>query len=492
MARPSRGTAVALVGGVLLALAGAVLPAAAAPRARPPAAGGGPVVALDASRTAAGGDGAGATRVDAARKAVGAPDAPPPTRPLRGTGQLAAQGYRFKGRQIRGAAEQKGAPVLTPGQYLDSIGPGEKRYYATDLDAASAADFSATAVPPPGAAVDLADTLYLRVVRSQGSTCDSGNAMFGQREGATPLTAGVSRIPTRSGTGTCDAAGRYLLVVERRAATGSGAARWPIELMFHVEHPLKKGATPAPSAADYGAGGKAAALPTTAPVGTTGGTGFNDARPLGPGVWRDRILPAQTLWYKVPVTWGQQLRYDVEFASEPRTGRAAPYSFAGTQVYTPFRAPVGNGTGVFTPQVPYNGRPASLSMGTVPVSWTNRYEARSNIKPTHAAGDFYIAVTLGARAAEIAPDARIGVVLRVAVLGRAKAGPEVGAAAATSRAENGSPGSPGAGAAGGWPAIRVAGVVVGAVGVLLLTGLGLSYVVARRRPRPQGRQGGTG
>ncbi|WP_159048611.1 hypothetical protein [Streptomyces sp. NRRL F-4489] len=451
MARPPRST-VTLVGGVLLALAGAVVPAAAAP---PSPAGGG-----------------------------GATDARSPVRQVQRDGQLAARGYRFQGRPIRGATGQQGAPALSPGQYLDSIGPNEKRYYAADLDAASAADFSATAVPPSGASVDLVDSLTTKIVRSGSGTCDSAAAMFGQREGAAPLTSAVSRVPTRSGTGTCDTAGRYLLVVERHAAHGADAARWPVELMFHVEHPLAKGATPAPPAADYGAGGKDAALPTTAPRDAAGGTGFNDARPLGPGVWRDRILPGQTLWYKVPVGWGQQLRYDVEFAGAPRSGHGSPYSFAGTQVYTPFRAPVGNGTGVFNPQVPYNGRAASLSMGTVPVSWTNRYEARSNIKPAHAAGDFTIAVTLGARAAEIAKDAPVGVVLRVAVLGRAEAGPE---AAARSRAEGGGTGSPGTGATGGWPAIRVAGVSVGVVGVLLLAGLGLSYVVARRKAGAYGR-----
>ncbi|MFC9992118.1 hypothetical protein ACFXKV_20140 [Streptomyces globisporus] len=45
----------------------------------------------------------------------------------------------------------------------------------------------------------------------------------------------------------------------------------------------------------------------------------------------------------------------------------------------------------------------------------------------HARGDFYLAVTLGAQAAEIAENPRIGVVLRVAVLGDELAGPEHGA-----------------------------------------------------------------
>lgn len=248
-----------------------------------------------------------------------APDAKALARQLQRAGQLSVDGYRFKGKQVRGTATRSGAPGIVPGQYLDSIGPNEERYYATDLDAASTADFSATVVPQPGAAVDSLDALRTRIAYGTDSACDSTTQLFGQHEGATPLTSGVSRVPSQSGTGGCDKAGRYWLVVERKAAKGSDGARWPVELTFHVEHPLKKGVTPAQSEPEYGAGGKDATLPSTAPKDVTGGTGFNDARTLHPGVWRDKVLPAQTLWYKVPVGWGQQLRYDVEFANERRS-----------------------------------------------------------------------------------------------------------------------------------------------------------------------------
>ncbi|MEE4420749.1 vWA domain-containing protein [Streptomyces bugieae] len=419
-----------------------------------------------------------------------APDARALARQLQRAGQLSAEGYRFKGKQVRGTATKSSAPHLVPGQYLDSIGPNEERFYAVDLDAASTADFSATVVPQAGATVGLLDTVRTRIAYSTDSACESSTAMFGQSEGATPLTSAVSRVPSETGTGTCDKAGRYWLVVERKAAEGSDAARWPMELTFHVEPRLTKGVTPAQSEPEYGAGGKDATLPTSEPRDVTGGTGFNDARTLHPGVWRDRLLPAQTLWYKVPVGWGQQLRYDVEFANEPTVrGHSATTSFGGTQVYTPARTPVGSGTGEFDVSVPYDGRPASLAMGTVPVAWTNRYEGHPNVIPVHQKGDFYLAVTLGAKAAEIAQNPRIGVVLRVAVLGKEKAGPEAGAATVTGAASGRTPGARTDGAAqdgGGWSTGRVVAVAVGAVGVLLLAGLALAYVRARRKPSAGG------
>ncbi|MGW1835568.1 hypothetical protein [Streptomyces sp. NPDC002067] len=413
-------------------------------------------------------------------------DAAALTRQVERTGQLSAGGYRLKGDRVRGAASRESAPSVTPGQYTDTIGPNEKRYYAVDLDAASTADFSATLAPRPGAAVGVADALHTELAYGTAGVCGAATQLFGQREGATPLTSGLSRVPSESGYRSCDKAGRYWFVVERRAGRGADGARWPVELTFHVEHPLEKGVTPAQSAPEYGAGGKDAVLPAGAPKDVRGGTGFNDARALGQGVWRDRLLPARTLWYKVPVGWGQQLRYDVQFANEPTVnGRSTHYSYAATQVYTPDRVPVGSGTGEFTSRRPYTGKPTSLRMGTVPVAWSNRYESGTHVVPVHRAGDFYLAVTLGADAARSAPNAQVGVVLRVAVLGKAKSGPGAGAGRATHTTsgdtapdeDNGK--LPGA----GWkPGPVVAGCSLG-VGVLLLAGLAGAYLRARRPVR---------
>ncbi|MFJ8978994.1 VWA domain-containing protein [Streptomyces sp. NPDC102282] len=418
-----------------------------------------------------------------------APDADALARQLQRSAQLSAGGYRLKGAGIEGGAITDGAPPMAPGQYLDSIGPGEKRYYAVSLDAVSTADFAATAVPQPGAAVDGFDALSTGLVQADGdTTCESDTARFLQQEGATPLTSAVSRIRSEDGTRTCDEAGRYWMVVERQSKKGSDRARWPLELVYGVEKPLAAGVTPAQSQPEYGKGGEQALLPTGDPRDVRGGTGFNDAAELGRGVWRDRILPSQTLWYKVPAGWGQQVRYDVEFANEPTVGgAAATYSYGGTQLFTPARFPVGSG-GEFRSTVLYGGRPAALRMGSVPVAWTNRYESAAAVRPVHAGGDFYIAVTLGAKAAEIAENPRIGVVLRVVVLGDELAGPQHGAAV---RAESGDHGNTagaadsGDGGGAGWTGIATAA----GAGAVVLSAAGLLLVRSRRRAGKQTTRG---
>lgn len=412
-----------------------------------------------------------------------APDAKALARQLQRSAQLSADGYRFRGKRVEGALRRDAAPTLVPGQYLDTIGPGEQRYYAVDLDAESTVEFSATAVPQPGAAVDTLDVLRTRIAYGTDSACATSTEHFFQKEGATPLTSAVARIPSEKGTSGCDKAGRYWLVVERESKKDSDAARWPLELTYGVEQPLPKDVTPAQSQPEYGKGDKDAPLPTGDPRDVTGGTGFNDAKEIGQGVWRDKVLPSQTLWYKVPVGWGQQLRYDVEFANEPTVeGSSSVWSYGATQVFTPGRAPLGGGTGEFSPRAIYNGRPMALEMGTVPVAWTNRHESHPNVVPVHAKGGFYIAVTLGAKAAEIAENPQIGVVLRVAVMGDELAGPQHNAPVLANKADKKGDSAARADSeatgGAGWTGTTIAAAAGGAV--ILIAGLVL--VLVRRKP----------
>ncbi|MGW2472233.1 vWA domain-containing protein [Streptomyces sp. NPDC001665] len=419
-----------------------------------------------------------------------APDADALARQLQRAARLSADGYRLMGRRVTGATTADRAPVLTPGQYLDTIGPGEKRYYAVDLDAASTADLAATAVPQPGAAVDTFDALTTRIEHTGAGSCAADTERFSQREGAVPLTAAVARIPSPDGGHLCDRAGRYRLAVERTSKKGSDGARWPLELVYGTEAPLAEGVTPAQSSAEYGEGGGDAALPTGDPRDVRGGTGFNDARELGTGVWRDRVLPSQTLFYKVPAGWGQQISYAVEFANEPTVDRAgSTYSYGATRLYTPMRFPL-DGGGEFHTSTLYDGSPAAVRMGGVPVAWTNRYENRSYVQPVRVGGDFYISVTLGARAAEIAENPEVGVVLRVAVLGEERSGPGRDAPAVTgsagrktgdAEADKGrdsaaAADSGGAGGAG-WAVVAAAGAGAAAMAAILAV---FVYVRGRR------------
>ncbi|MFI8850604.1 VWA domain-containing protein [Streptomyces sp. NPDC053499] len=418
-----------------------------------------------------------------------APEAEDLARELERAGRQSADGYRLRGKRVTGAHSSADAPTLRlGGQYLDTIGPGETRWYAARLDGGSGArtaDFAATGVPQPGARVAGLDGLKLTMRSPHGSRCGHDRAWFQQSEGGTPVTAAVSRVPSEDGVLDCDKPGLFTFELSRDSDEDSDRARWPVELRLGAERPLPHGTSPARAETGYRDGGRDATLPTGTPRDIEGGTGFNDARKLREGVWRDTLVPAQTRWYRVPVGWNQQLRYDVEFANEPKRQQGgSPFSYVRTQTYAPGRLPVTDGP-EFSPRRPYRGDPVKVSHGTVPVSWKNRAEPSAAVRPVRRAGDYYIAVTLGSGAARIAENAAVRVVLRVGVKGRAKQGPEHDAPFAdAAAARDGGGADTGGGDANGQqaagtgphPAVLAGG---GAAAVLLVAG-GAWYAVRRR------------
>jgi Ca-activated chloride channel family protein len=430
-----------------------------------------------------------------------APDAAALARQLVRASQLSADAYRMQGTPVTGGASPAKAAAIGPGQYTDTIGPGETRWYSVALDAASTADLSATAVPQPGVVVDYGDGVELKLAGTgtYSYTCDNDSAHFGQDEGAMTLTGAVSRVPSHDRDNDCDRAGRYLLSLHRTTAATSDRSRWPVELRFDNEAPLPAGTVAAAARTDYG---KAPAPLTGTPKDLVGGTGFNDATAVAKGVWRDRLLPGQTRYYKVHVGWGQQLTYAAEFANEPVLDNAssAASTFVTTAAYAPGRLPVEDASDARDDRS-YYGTPVSVGLGTVPVTWTNRWVDDADAATVHSAGDYWIAVGLGPDAAQLARNTAVGVILRVNVTGTELAGPQYQAPAlaahgdARSDAENEAGGSgaadggPGAGQSAAAPSSSGGGlrgmdlVAAGTGGAVALAAIGAVALVHRLRNR---------
>jgi Ca-activated chloride channel family protein len=427
-----------------------------------------------------------------------APDAAALARQLVRASQLSAGAYRMAGEPVTGGTTPAKAAAMRPGQYTDTIGPGETRWYAVPLDAAGTADLSATAVPQPGVPVDYGDGIELKLTGTgkYAYTCGSDSAHFGQDEGAMTLTGAVSRVPSRDGKDDCDAAGRYLFSVHRTTAATSDASRWPVELRFDNEAPLPHGTVAAAARTDYGT---APAPLTGTPKDLAGGTGFNDAATVTKGVWRDRLLPGQTRYYKVHVGWGQQLTYAAEFANEPVLDGAssATSTFVATSAYAPGRLPV-RGASDARDDRSYSGTPVSVGLGTVPVTWTNRWVDDADAITVHSAGEYWITVGLGPDAARLARNTAIGVILRVDVTGTELAGPQYQAPALAARGTahsdaqgDAKAGSDAAGQAPATAAPASAGgglrgmdlVAAGTGGAVALVAIGAAALVHRLRNR---------
>ncbi|WKX71487.1 hypothetical protein [Streptomyces sp. XD-27] len=431
--------------------------------------------------------------------------------------------YRPRGTEIAGTSGKDGAPRLAPkGTYVDGIGPGQRRHYRVELDADSTAYLSAVAVPPPGSdPAARADGIKVSLLDGDGAVCDRTDVRAQVRGVAFPLAGYASRRKETGPRATCQEAGAYDFVVERTGVSGgasdegtgeaaeglSGGDRWPLELSFQREPAVRGEESARPAAQGL------PTRPSEMPQGPArelrpGGTGFSDARALSTGVWKLRMKPGETRFYRVPLDWGQQFYADVELPDATRgvdkdRGTGAPTgpgtgggTGTGTGSRTGSGAYVGDALGVslYNPArglvqrgafAPYKGARAEDRLGlTAPVTYGNRYEsAKARVRAMSVAGPYYLAVTLNAGTAPYF-EGSAPVTLRVAVEGERRPAP--GYREDPDGAGLGAPRGDGPAAASGTDdgpdgTLRAVAYASFGTGTLLLLGLGLWTVLGVRR-----------
>lgn len=376
---------------------------------------------------------------------------------------------------VTGATGTAGAERLEPGRTYRSSLPWDGRlHYRLDLDAVSTVYVSATAVPAAGTTVAATDGLRISVQDAQGTSCSFQTTRFGASRSPHPVTAWGARDASPGHT-LCQGAGTYYVLIERIGADGSSSDTWPLELAVFSEPPLKRtGATKAPdswnSASPEQATGQA--------VERAGGAGFAAASAIGPGVWRTRIRPGQTLFYKVPVDWGQQPNATAELGGASEGSGYVSGALTLT-LYNPVRGHVEEA------YAGYSGRPASAGLAPLPpVAHANRYGFADQVKSLRFAGLHYLVVHLAAQTAERFGEGPYDLTLRVRVDGTARPGPDYAGRSEPGQlfevtAHDRAAATP-AGAAGGTVALRVLAVGGIGAGTALLAVLGVWTVAARR------------
>ncbi|MEU6279712.1 hypothetical protein [Streptomyces sp. NPDC047028] len=407
---------------------------------------------------------------------------------------------------VGGATGTAGAPLLEPGRtYRGSIPPGGRLYYRLELHAGTTAYVPVTAVPPAGATVAATDGIRVSVKDAHGGSCSYASEQFGAGLSPRPVTAVGQR---QAGKAVCQGAGTYYVLVERLDSGGTGAEasgrpgasggpgasgdttgpvrRWGLEIAPVTEPALAKaGATSAP-----GGWNSASPEPVTGQARwRSGGTGFAFARPLGPGVWQTRITPGETLFYKVPADWGQQLAATAELG-----GSSGGHGYVGgalnLALYNPVRGSVDNAA------LGYTGTAKTTALDPAPpVEYANRYAPVSGVSSVRFAGDYYLVLHLSTRMSDTFGAGPLTVTLRVRVDGRAHDGPgyagkpvPAGVFTVTPgdrlAAEPGGAGGTGGSGGGGDPAMKVVAACGIGAGTALLLVLGVWTVVARRaQPR---------
>ncbi|MFJ3710331.1 hypothetical protein [Streptomyces sp. NPDC090053] len=386
-------------------------------------------------------------------------------------------------KRVAGAPASTDAQELKAGStYRSAIKPGGQLYYQVELDADSNAYVSAVAVPKlgPEAKVGYADGIKVTLQDREGDSCDyNDDAVFGSAQYPRPIAAYASRT-IKKGSTSCRTAGPYYVLIERTTKATSAQEEWDLEIRFDTEPGLKAGSggpTEAPSSWP-----SATPVPPSGKSGRAqGGTGFNDAAALKGGVWDDRIKPGQTLFYRVPVDWGQQLFATADLGSSPGNGYVG--SALTVQLYNPVRAAVTSG------DTAYDGKPKSAAPDPVaPVAYENRYSTSDAVNGARMAGDYYLAVTLSPEVANKFGEKEYGLTLRTSIKGTAGSPPAYAGAVPDFSA--------GGGDGTGNGTMKLVGVTGIGAGAVLVLGLGAWTVGARRRAgaptaqqqaRPQGR-----
>jgi Ca-activated chloride channel family protein len=229
------------------------------------------------------------------------------------TGQLQAlslRAYRdFEpiGAPISGTADAASAPAMTPGPWVDELAPGESRSYAIDVPdhavpVVNAALIAGATQPRLGVPENLIVTLN----DLNGNECARGLAS----QTVATFTASATVTGARAaqdGATACDTPGSHIVTVQRPSTGGQGVNT--LEILFSQIGVPSASATPAARVKAGPAGGTVGT-----PTATRGGTSYGDAPVLGAGSWKDTLRVGETLYYRVPVGWGQSLSADVRFS----------------------------------------------------------------------------------------------------------------------------------------------------------------------------------
>ncbi|MFJ4278251.1 hypothetical protein [Streptomyces massasporeus] len=332
------------------------------------------------------------------------------------TGTTSGYAFADGAQSIEGARSTGDAAPLKPGStYRSSLPSSGKVNYRLDLDAASNAYVSVTAVPSPGSTVSVIDGVKVTVQDAEGNTCSDDTANFGAARSPHPIAAWGRR---ETGKPLCQKAGAYFVSVERADPDGEGSSpdTWDLELVAMTEPgETKTGATSAPEAWN-----SATPQPLQGdPERRKGGAGFSEATPVDQGVWRDDIQPGQTLFYEVPVDWGQQVSVTAELGSSATGGTGYTSGALDLDLYNPARGRVADvGVG-------YDGDQKSGSLPPLPpVDHANRYAATAQVSALRFAGSYYLVAHLAQAVADTFGDGPFVMTLRVRTSGEPRSGPE--------------------------------------------------------------------
>jgi hypothetical protein len=379
--------------------------------------------------------------------------------------------------QVKGAASSLDAQQLKAGQsYRDSIKKDGKLYYRVDLDAKQNAYVSVVAVPKAGGKAEYGDGVKVSLQDGSGTQCGYQDAAFGSAGFTRPIAAYAHRT-IEADSSTCQQAGAYYVLVERTSKAVSTPDDWGLEIRYLTEPGVKQ---TGPTELPENWPSSSPPPPAGGPQKRQGAAGFRDATSLKQGEWRADIKPGQTLFYRVPVDWGQQLFATAELGSSPTGATTYVSNALVLSLDNPALGHVDEDT------ASYDGKPTTLALDPHrPVAFENRYASNSYTNALRFAGWYYLSATLSPEVAKEYGDKPMPLTLRVNVTNQAKPGPAYDGDAGVFKVTDDDWDAAASGASGPQAQKSDSMAVVAAAGLgagtVLIVGLGLWTLAGRRR-----------
>lgn len=341
--------------------------------------------------------------------------------------QRTFRSYEPTGTPIDGTLTSDGAPDLGEGQHLDGILSGEVKHYKVGVPEGASVHVGASVIRSQDLGRGgIGGQLILRTFAPSGEQCHFALGLRGGQQGTSLLNGGLlhGRDVGRVGGGSedCDTATTILLEVEWQF--GSVEQEQPMELVVLIE-PAVVGSAGTGTEVDHTTMYAEPTLASGALTAVEGGGSFLTAPELSPGGFSDSLRLGESVYYKVPLDWAQQLsvRVDVpESEQGSALDEALGRSVMDLKVFNPVRQSI-EPLDAEPINVDENG--ATATTVTHPIVYGNRAEvAYAEVRHASIPGDMYIQLSIssdGTTDDELG--AAIPLTLSVDVLGEAGPGP---------------------------------------------------------------------
>lgn len=322
------------------------------------------------------------------------------------------RGYETAGAEVEGGSSPMQATEIGPGEYQDELeaggsgltgSGGSEKYYRVPMEPGERLHVTATMIGPEGTRSVLAGgidniRLNMGMITNQEEPCvaigDNSGTSLNFNDGL--IAWGISEP-----LGSAECEGEEMIVGIERAGTLMAEEPFEVELLVRTE-PADLDASQMPDAAtDVDEADVISQIETDGSDSELFGTSFHDATPIEPGTYTARLVTGERNFLRVPVEYGQSLRFAAELTDGPEpdmvTGLDDIGRFGATLV-NPLRQPVplwdgGELTaGVQTSASVGNGIAANLATD---VNFTNRDHQEADpeeLRQVYLAGEQYLVI----------------------------------------------------------------------------------------------------